>query len=55
MNLSARGQAKAAGNFMDKLQSQFGLNGSRAAGIAQDLIPREMDQLAQKTANPADN
>ena len=63
MNLFANGRAtaeqpvvqEATGNFMEKLQSQFGLNGSQASGIAQDLIPNVMNQLAQKTADPADN
>jgi len=63
MRLFANGQAtadqpvvqQATGNFMEKLQSQFGLNGSQAAGIANNLIPNVMNQLAQKTANPADN
>lgn len=63
MSLFANGQAtagqpvvqQATGNFMEKLQTQFGLNGSQAAGIANNLIPNVMNQLAQKTANPADN
>lgn len=46
---------QATGNFMERLQSKFGLNGSQAAGIAQSLIPNVMNQLAQKTANPNDN
>ena len=63
MRLFANGQAtagqpvvqQATGSFMEKLQTQFGLNGSQAAGIANNLIPNVMNQLAQKTANPADN
>ena len=63
MRLFANGQAtaeqpvvqQATGSFMEKLQTQFGLNGSQASGIANNLIPNVMNQLAQKTANPADN
>jgi hypothetical protein len=63
LGMFANGQAdanqpvvqQATGNFMEKLQSQFGLNGSQAAGIAQSLIPNVMNQFAQKAANPGDN
>jgi hypothetical protein len=63
MSLFANGQAtagqpvvqQATGNFMEKLQTQFGLNGSQAAGVANNLIPKVMNQFAQKTADPADN
>ena len=63
LGMFANGQAdasapvvqQATGNFMERLQSKFGLNGSQAAGIAQGLIPNVMNQLAQKTANPNDN
>lgn len=63
LGMFANGQANASqpvvqqatGSFMEKLQNQFGLNGSQAAGIAQNLIPNVMNQFAQKTANPSDN
>ena len=63
LGMFANGQAnanqpvvqQATGNFMEKLQSQFGLNGGQAAGIAQSLIPNVMNQFAQKAANPNDN
>ena len=54
-NASAPVVQQATGNFMERLQSKFGLNSSQAAGIAQSLIPNVMNQLAQKTANPNDN
>ena len=46
---------QATGNFMERLQSKFGLNNTQAAGVAQSVIPNVMNQLAQKTANPNDN
>lgn len=46
---------QATGNFIERLQSKFGLNNTQASGIAQSLIPNVMNQLAQKTANPNDN
>lgn len=46
---------KATGNFMDRLQSRFGLNVSQAANIANNLIPTVLKRLVQKTADPADN
>jgi hypothetical protein len=63
LGMFANGQASASqpvvqqatGSFIEKLQSQFGLNGSQAAGIAGNLIPNVMNQFAQKTANPNDN
>lgn len=63
LGLFANGQAnadqpvvqQATGNFMERLQSKFGLNNTQAAGIAHSLIPNVMNQLAQKTANPNDN
>jgi uncharacterized protein YidB (DUF937 family) len=54
-NASAPVVQQATGNFMEKLQSKFGLNSSQASGIAQSLIPDVMNQLAQKTANPNDH
>lgn len=62
LGLFANGQAnadqpvvqQATGNFMERLQSKFGLNNTQAAGIAQSLIPNVMNQLAQRTANPND-
>jgi len=63
LGMFANGQAsasapvvqQAAGNFMERLQSKFGLNSSQASGIAQSVIPPVMNQLAQKTANPNDS
>lgn len=46
---------QATGNFMDRLQSRFGLNVSQAANIANNLIPTVLKRLVQKTADPADN
>lgn len=46
---------KATGNFMDRLQSRFGLNVQQAANIANNLIPTVLKRLVQKTADPADN
>ena len=46
---------QATGNFMDRLQSRFGLNVQQAANIANNLIPTVLKRLVQKTADPADN
>jgi hypothetical protein len=46
---------QATGNFMDRLQSRFGLNVPQAANIANNLIPTVLKRLVQKTADPADN
>lgn len=46
---------QATGNFMDRLQSRFGLNVQQAANIANNLIPTVFKRLVQKTADPADN
>lgn len=45
---------QATGNFMDRLQSRFGLNVQQAANIANNLIPTVLKRLVQKTADPAD-
>jgi hypothetical protein len=46
---------QAAGNFMNRLQSRFGLNVQQAGNIANNLIPTVLKKLVQKTADPADN
>jgi hypothetical protein len=45
---------QATGNFIDKLQSRFGLDVQQAANIANNLIPTVLKKLVQKTADPAD-
>src|SRR4051794_9316551 len=45
---------QATGNFIDRLQSRFGLNVQQAANIANNLIPTVLKRLVQKTADPAD-
>ncbi len=45
---------QATGNFMDRLQSRFGLNVQQAANIANNLIPTVLKRLVQRTADPAD-
>jgi hypothetical protein len=45
---------QATSNFMDRLQSRFGLNVQQAANIANHLIPTVFKRLVQKTADPAD-
>jgi len=45
----------ATGNFMDRLQSRFGLNVQQAANIANNLIPTVLKRLVQKATDPADN
>lgn len=45
---------KATGNFIDRLQSRFGLNVQQSANIANNLIPTVLKRLVQKTADPAD-
>jgi hypothetical protein len=63
LSMFANGQANASqpvvqqatGNFIERLQSKFGLDNTQASGIAKSLIPNVMNQLAQKTANPNDN
>ena len=46
---------QATGNFIDRLQSRFGLDINQAANIANNLIPTVLKRLVQKTADPADN
>jgi len=46
---------KATGNFIEKLQSRFGLDVSQAANIANNLIPTVLKRLVQKTSDPSDN
>ncbi len=46
---------QATGNFIEKLQSRFGLNVQQAANIANNLIPTVVKKLVQKTSDPADN
>ena len=46
---------QATGNFIEKLQSRFGLNVQQAANIANNLIPTVFKRLVHKTADPADN
>src|SRR6476469_7678996 len=46
---------QATGNFIDRLQSRFGLNVQQAANIANNLIPTVLKKLVQKTSDPADN
>ena len=45
---------QATDNFIDRLQSRFGLNVQQAANIANNLIPTVLKRLVQKTADPAD-
>ncbi|HEX8279496.1 MAG TPA: hypothetical protein VF540_12415, partial [Segetibacter sp.] len=45
---------QATCNFMDPLQSRFGLNVQQAANIANNLIPTVLKRLVQKTSDPAD-
>ena len=45
---------QATGNFIDRLQSRFGLNVQQAANIANNLIPTVLKRLVQKTSDPAD-
>jgi len=46
---------QASGNLIDTLKSQFGLGDKQAENVANDVVPKVMDQLAQKTADPADD
>ena len=46
---------QATGNFIERLQSRFGLNVQQAASIANNLIPTVLKRLVQKTADPADS
>ncbi len=45
---------QATGNFIDRLQSRFGLDVPQAANIANNLIPTVLKKLVQKTSDPAD-
>lgn len=45
---------QATTNFMDRLQSRFGLNVQQAANIANNLIPTVVKKLVQKTNDPND-
>ena len=46
---------QATGDLTERLQDKFGLDSQQAAGVAGSLVPQVMNQLAQKTADPADN
>ena len=46
---------EATGNYAKDLQQSIGLNESEAQNAAQKVIPQAMNQLAAKTADPADN
>lgn len=46
---------QASGTLTEKLQEKFGLNLDQASGLAGNLVPNVMNQLAQKTADPNDN
>jgi hypothetical protein len=45
----------ATGNFIERLQSKFGLNVNQAANVANNLIPTVLKKLVQKTADPSDS
>ncbi|MEO5562714.1 MAG: DUF937 domain-containing protein [Chitinophagaceae bacterium] len=45
---------QASGSLIEKLISQFGLDGQQATKVADNLVPNVMNQLSQKTANPSD-
>lgn len=45
---------KATGNFIDQLQSRFGLNVQQAVNVGNNLIPTVLKRLVQKTSDPAD-
>ena len=45
---------QATGNFINRLQSHFGLDVQQAANIANNLIPTVVKRLVQKTSDPAD-
>jgi hypothetical protein len=45
---------QATGNFIDRLQSRFGLNVQQSANIANNLIPTVLKRLVQKAGDPAD-
>ncbi len=45
----------ATSNLTDRLKEKFNLDPSQAADISKQVVPNVMNQLAQKTADPADN
>ena len=45
---------KATGNFIDRLQSRFGLDVQQSANVANNLIPTVLKRLVQKTGDPND-
>lgn len=47
--------SQASGNLVETLKDRFGLSTDQAAGVADNVVPNVMNQLAQKTADPADN
>jgi hypothetical protein len=62
MNMFSNGTAdnnpvvsQAKGNLVETLKDRFGLSTDQAAGVADNVVPNVMNQLAQKTADPADN
>jgi hypothetical protein len=44
----------ASSSVIDKLKQRFGLSEESASGIAGNVVPNVMNQLAQKTADPSD-
>jgi hypothetical protein len=45
---------QATDDVTTKLANQFGLDPNQAAGIAKEIVPNVMNQMAQKTADPND-
>lgn len=46
---------EATNNYSGELQNNFGLDPAQAKEVANKVVPQTMDQLAAKTADPADN
>jgi uncharacterized protein YidB (DUF937 family) len=46
---------QATNNYANDLQSKIGLDTQQAQNVANNVVPKTMDQLAAKTADPSDS
>ena len=46
---------EATNNYANDLQTKLGLDNQQAHNVANNVVPKTMDQLAAKTVDPSDN
>jgi hypothetical protein len=46
---------EATNNYANDLQNKLGLGADQAQTVANNVVPKTMDQLAAKTADPSDS